>query len=218
MTVGKIISDLKMLIKEVSNDSDYTESFLWSLITKARARVLTNDIKAKQFISAWSTHRFCVEMELHKAHDCECIPVGCDVLRSKYTIPRPLSGRYRDAVQVKTIGNSVVGYSEDYELKSNKYDPVKKNALRWNIHNQHLYLYNTLDHLSIQVEGAWENIIEWNQIQYCSERNPCVDIYSLESGISEYEAEGLLRIAVDLLKVPLTLKDDTSQDTNPEIR
>lgn len=218
MTVGDLISDLKILIEEVSNDSDMPESFLWSLIVKARARIASNDIKAKQFISAWATHRFCIKLELDKAHDCECVDVGCEVLKSIYPIPRPLTGRYRDAVQVKTLGGSLVGYSEDYELKSNKYDPIKKNAIRWNIHNQHLYLYNTTDMDAIQVEGVWENIVDWNNIQYCSEANPCVNIYELETGISQADADGILKLAVELLKVPLSLKDDSSADTNPEIR
>jgi hypothetical protein len=218
MKIGIILSDFRQLIKEVSNDSNLTDSFLWSLVVKARARILTNDIKSKQFISPWATHRFCIKLEKTKAHDCNCVPVGCEVLKSEHPVPRPLVGRYRDAVQVKTLGGTLLGYSEDYELKSNMYDAIKKYTIRWNVHNQHIYLYNTVQMDTIQLEGVWENVLDWHNIQHCTEDNPCQDIYDMESGISQADADGVIRIAFELLNVTMQIKDDSSADTNPEIR
>ena len=67
MKIWELLSTIRLTIKEITDDSKYTDSYLWSLVVQARATVLGNNIKGKSFISSWSSHRFCIELELVKA-------------------------------------------------------------------------------------------------------------------------------------------------------
>jgi len=63
MKIWELLSTIRVTIKEVTDDSKYTDSYLWSLVVQARATVLGNSIKGKSYISSWSSHRFCVDLE-----------------------------------------------------------------------------------------------------------------------------------------------------------
>ena len=166
MKIWELLSTIRVTIKEITDDSKYTDSYLWSLVVQARATVLGNNIKGKSFISSWSSHRFCIELELVKAEDCSCVPDNsCKVLRSKYKIPRPLIGRYRDAMQVKLMDGRLLGMIEQYQLKSDSLDPIKGEALRYSIINQYLYLWRSKTLKCIYFDGIWENILDWKDIQ-----------------------------------------------------
>jgi hypothetical protein len=80
MKIGELISTVRQLIKEVQDDSKYTDSFLWSIISTC----------AKDKSSVHNRTRFCIELERVKHHDCSCVAVGCDVLRTKYKVPTPI--------------------------------------------------------------------------------------------------------------------------------
>jgi len=216
MKIAELLSTIRLTIKEITDDSKYTDSYLWSLVVQARATVLGNNIKGKSFISSWSSHRFCIELELVKAEDCSCIPDNsCKVLRSKYKIPRPLIGRYRDAMQVKLLDGRLLGMIEQYQLKSDSLDPIKGEALRYSIINQYLYLWRSKTLKCIYVDGIWENILDWQDIQ---SQEYCNDIYDIESGIGQSEITGIMQIMATLLQLPLSRKDDDSDDRNSEIR
>jgi len=216
MKISELLSTIRLTIKEITDDSKYTDSYLWSLVVQARATVLGNNIKGKSFISSWSSHRFCIELELVKAEDCSCVPDNsCKVLRSKYKIPRPLIGRYRDAMQVKLMDGRLLGMIEQYQLKSDSLDPIKGEALRYSIINQYLYLWRSKTLKCIYVDGIWENILDWQDIQ---SQDYCNDIYDIESGIGQSEVTGIMQIMATLLQLPLSRKDDDSDDRNSEIR
>jgi hypothetical protein len=216
MKIGELLSTVRVTIKEITDDSRYTNSYLCSIIVQARATILGNSIKGKSYISNWSSHTFCVELELVKAEDCDCVTdTICKVLRSKYKIPRPLIGRYRDAIQIKLLDGRLVGMIEQYQLKSDSLDPIKGQALRYSIINQYLYVWRSKTLKCIYVDGIWENILDWQDIQ---SQEDCNDIYELESGIGHNEVTGIMQIIATLLQLPLTRKDDDSDDRNPEIR
>lgn len=202
MKIGELISTLRQFIKEVQDDSKYTDSFLWSTINSCR----------KDRINQHNKTRFCIELERVKHHDCSCVAVGCDVLRTTSKIPVPVK------MTVYDLGGSTIGLSSDQELKFNVYDPIKSKATRFNTHNQYLYIYGSLDLKYVQLEGIWENIVEWIDIQYCGADVECVDIYNLESGISVLDSKDVYFDCMRLLQIPLSRADDHNPDRNSESR
>jgi len=204
MKIGELISTVRQLIKEVQDDSKYTDSFLWSIISTC----------AKDKSSVHNRTRFCIELERVKHHDCSCVAVGCDVLRTLYKVPTPIK------MTVYSMTGDTIGHSFDQELKFNMYDPIKSKAIRHNLHNQYLYIYNTLDLKYVQLEGTWENVADWIDVQYCGNdaQTSCVEIYDLESGIARTDTKDVYEQVFRLLQIPLSRPDDTNTDRNPERR
>ncbi len=109
----------------------------------------------------------------------------------------------------------LLGIIEQYQLKSDSLDPIKGQALRYSIINQYLYIWRSKTLKCIYVDGIWENILDWQDIQ---SQDYCNDIYDIESGIGQSEVTGIMQIMATLLQLPLSRKDDDSDDRNSEIR
>ena len=120
-----------------------------------------------------------------------------------------------DDTKVKLMDGRLLGMIEQYQLKSDSLDPIKGEALRYSIINQYLYLWRSKTLKCIYVDGIWENILDWQDIQSQEE---CNDIYDIESGIGQSEVTGIMQIMATLLQLPLSRKDDDSDDRNSEIR
>lgn len=217
-TIAQEISLLRNSIKEVDDDSKYRDSYLYSMWSVARADILYRTLGNKIFITPWAYHRFCIELEKVKSHNCDCVAVGCDVLRSRYKVPKPVSGRFNDALEIQDLDGDVIGITTEQALKSDQLDKIKKGKVRATVYNGYIYIWNTLDLKAIQVNGIWEDVSKWDSIQLCTDDIPCFDIYNLDAGISANLRGVVLARTMELLNIPISRKDDDRSDRNPEIR
>lgn len=219
MTISEAIADARKVLEEVSATSDFTDSFIWRMYSTAKARVYRNQEGKRQYISAWAKHRFCIQLEKVKSHDCECVAVGCDVLRTVHKVPKPLTGRMSDVIEVLTLSGKQLGFRTEAEVKSDLLDDVKKKEPSFGVYNQYLYIWNNLNLKAIQLNAPWDNIVDWQEIQYCDDNtSECVDVYSLETGVGLEQHEDILKIIPEILKYSLQIPDDRVSDRNPDIK
>jgi hypothetical protein len=217
MTLREELSTLKNLVKEITDDNTYyQDSFLYSIWKKARARVYKAD--SKKYISKWSWHRFCVELEEATNHNCGCIPQGCTAMVSVNKIPKAISSTKKDYVEATTLDGRTVGFTEEQNVKYDNLDPVKADKLRVSLYNQKLYVWNTNTLKYIQLNGLWEDITEWEDVRACNTDTDCDPIYDLDLGIGEAESEAILRICLELLQIPMSKIDDQNNNRNAEVR
>lgn len=220
-TIRKELSTFRDMLEEVTDDSDFTDSFIYDIWNKARVKVLRNEISKSGLLSPWNTMRFCVDLEVVKSHNCECVTgVGCDVLQTIHTIPNPVADRYVGAIEVKTIYGDRIGYSDEPSVKTDQRDPVKAGRRRWSLYNKKIIIWNDPELIlpSIQINGTWEDILDWDDIQTCPEEESCPDIMDKDLGINENHAYSILQLAIQLVQPKLQIIDDWTQDRNPERR
>lgn len=219
MTYNEHISNLRHAIAEVSDESDYSDSYLYSLWKIGRANFLSQKAKRKDHIPLTNWHTFCVELEVGKSHDCACVPVGCTVLKSKYEIPGVIASRVDEKMSVLTLDGSPIGYMTEAEKRTNRYDDIKKDAYGYMIFNRKLVVWDDNQSLkAVQVRGLWADPLAWQDIQLCTETTPCVNVYDLHSGLTEDDEGLIIQYVIQLLNVQLQRSADASTDTNPEIR
>lgn len=224
MTINEELSTLRGLIKEMTDDSKYTDSFLFSLLKRARGVVLKNN--SKKNISKWNWHRFCVELEEAVNHNCGCIPQGCSAMVSVNKIPRALSTYNKDYIEAMTLGGDTVGFIREQDLDADNLDEVKKNKLRASVYNDYLYVWNTNSLKYIQLNGVWEDITEWEDVKACGTVNDgsntanvnCISTYDLDIGMGAAESHSVMQLVLRDMGFPLARKDDDNANRNPEIR
>lgn len=221
MTYSEVLSTIRQTIKEVDDDSKYTDSYLYSLWKMGRAKFLSQRLKSKNYVDRQNWITVCLELELAKSHDCSCILVGCDVLKTKHPIATSMTGRVTSNIEVLTLDGTLIPHRHAYEIKTDMYDPIKSDKLGYTIVNNKIVIWNTLELKAIQIRQLSNDPLYYQDIQYCSSSTDtpdCVDIYSLETGLPEELEELTLRNTLELLNIPLTRPDDTSSDANPENR
>jgi len=221
MTYSEVLSTHRQSIKEVADDSKYSDSYLYSLWKLGRSKFLGQKAKSKNFINRNNWITICLELELGKSHDCSCIEVGCDVLKTKHEISSSIDSRVSAGLEVLTLDGTFIPHRYSYEIKSDKLDPIKTDKLGYTVVNNKIVVWNTLELKAIQIRQLSNDPLYYQDIQYCSDNNDfpdCVDVYEMETGLSDDIQELILRNTLDLLQLPLTRQDDTSTDSNPEIR
>lgn len=220
MKYAEHISNLRHALKEVSDESDISDSLLYSVFKMGRATFLSQKAKRKDHIARTNWHTFCMELETAKSHDCTCVPVGCQVLKSVYEVPGVISSRVKEYLEVLTLDGSLIPYRTENQKRTDKYDPIKKDRLGYMIYNRKLVIWDdNLALKAVQVRGLFTDPVAWQDIQLCTDTTPCVDVYDLDSGLTEDDEALIIEYAKEkYFNLSLRRPADASQDSNPEIR
>jgi len=159
MTLGESLSTIRGNIKEITDDSKYPDSILYTHWKQHRGQILSEQAKKFNHISAWNTHAFCVKLEKDTYHDCSCIKAGCQVLKTKFKIPNAVIGRNRALLKVTDLDGTLIPFRTATQIKSDKHDPIKCDKRGYDIQNQTIVIWNDLNMPTVRLEGVWADLL-----------------------------------------------------------
>lgn len=212
------------MIKENGRDDNiYTDPFLYSLLNGARSMLLEQTYNKVNHISEWEWQQFPVKLVIDKSHMIGCVPVGCDVLRSEYKLPRPLLTNIKSLINVTTFDYTTIPFGTQKDYEHNKYDDFKSVKPLASIVDDYLVIWNNLTLKMVLVSGIWEDIVQWSSIPQCNEsgnytEQSCFDIKSSPFKISETMKIPIYQLVLEKLNISFKLKEDMTNDSNSEIR
>lgn len=225
-TINQHISALRILIKEQTDDSLYTDQFLYHLLTGATSTLHRRNIEKDRKVSPWNTQSYCISLEVANSHDCSCVPVGCKVLKSKDKIPTPLNSDNGPMMKVYTLDHVEIFRVDEAEQRASMLHPIKKNRLSYSIVNGKIVLWNgNTDHIiprAITVKGLFNDVTEWASIEACDESgnttgNCCYDIDNDNFPLDEDFTFAAYGLVLQQLGLALQKKSDDNNNNNPEI-
>lgn len=227
MVLKEIIQRIQSLYSKgvQSRDSRLSSRHIYNKLLTVRTRLLSEESNKKQKISNWNYQTLsCVELIKVPLHECICIPSnGCEILRSKYKIPKPLTGMNNHIISnVYSIDGSIkyseVSVLEKKYSKGNKYTKFKPD---YYIQNGYLYITQSLRGPKIiSVEGLFEDPVTARLFeQYCEndcdECNNCVSPMDLDFPIDSDRIDIIVEFAVkELIQAFNTLgKEDITSNS-----
>ena len=206
MTIQEGISIIRSLINKTSDDNTYTDELLYELLSKARAEILDKEYNKFEFKSNFDRHSICVPMCVSTSHDCECVPVGCTVLRSRFRIPRSLTQRVRDSMEVYTLGEKRLLPMTKEQADSYKWSAIRCKSIGWEIRNQFLILWNadTVNAFPrvVRVDMVPEDVVDLASIPKCDEQGN----YTGETCVDPYMVDLKMKAAYEMLAYERVLK------------
>lgn len=226
MTIGQHISVIRSLIKKYSDDSMYEDEFLYILLNNANALWLKRKLENNEKINDWNWLSYCVGLEAGLAHDCNCVPVGCGVLKTVYEIPKPLLARNRQLLKVYTLGGKEIYLTTDEQLKASKHDEIKKNELAYTIVNNKIVIWNgdvdTIVPRAIVVKTMSVNPTEWATVSLCDSNGvntgtSCFDIQTSGYPMDEEYTPLVYDTVLKQLGFSLQLTEDRTNNANPQV-
>jgi len=226
MTVKEIISYMRGMIKEHDSSlGSFTDKYLWETFSIAKADVMANfRLRRFNYKNPQNYKGFCMELEKGLSHECNCITYGCEVLVTKYELPKFFSGRNTPSLKLYTLGNKQIDIVTENEVQDVlSYNKIYKDKIVASIINNKIVVWNTLDLKVIRVVGLWEDITKIGPIQYCSDTDSsqpnCIDVYNTDIGVDKDLVFTIVRERVlPLLDPTLKLQEDLTNDSNPEIK
>ena len=195
MKISEIIYRIQSLYSKgvPSDDNRLSNRQVYNKLLTVRARLISQENKKKQRVSRWNYQTIsCLELIEVSGHECPCLPpVGCNILRSKYQLPKPLTGLDKHLIEsVTTVDRSiklieVVPTAVKYQ-GGNKYT---SQAINYYIHNNYLYVTTPTKIRLLTLVGLFEDPIEVEKfVNYCKERN-CVDCNNNQAECIDYLEE-----------------------------
>lgn len=186
MVLKKIIQRVQSLYSKgvQSNDSRLSSRHIYNKILTVRSKLLSEQSDKKQKVSDWNYQTLpCIELINVPAQQCPCIPPsGCEVVRSKHKLPRPLVGISSHLIKEVTSIEGTTRYSESSlsEKRYKKYSKYTSNKPDYFIQDGYLYLtHRTGTPRIVSMVGLFDNPLEAKEYQnYC---NDCIDCEPCQS-------------------------------------
>lgn len=233
MKINEVVQRVQSLYSKgvASDDSRLSSRHIYNKLLTVRARLISQEAKKKQKVSQWNYQVIsCIELIKVPAHECPCLPpIGCEILRSKFKLPKPLSGLSGSLIQsVTTIDRekklNEISINAAKSLSGNKY---AKSSLSFFIEEGYLYVSTPTKIQFIRIVGLFEDPIEVKQFENfcedCKECKECVDYELEEFPINNDMIDPLVEIAVQELVILFgqgaqDLTNDSNDDVGSNIR
>lgn len=218
-TISETISRLRTLIKQHTDDSPYTDEFLYSVLNSGKARLLRQ--RATSFNKLPNPQCFCIELEVATSHDCDCVDIGCTVLKTKYPIPDTIFGRNTELLFLKTLGEIEIPIVDYRELSYMNLDPIKKDMRVATEYNGHYLIWNEDNLKAIIVCANWADIADWADKVLCPDdpdSEGCFDVDTVDFNLPNDLEITLYEFALRELNIPLSIREDMTNDSNENLK
>lgn len=186
MKIGELVQRIQSLYSRgsQSDDSRLTSRHIYNKLVSMRSRLISEESKKKQKVNQWNYQTIpCVELEVAPPHECPCLPpMGCEILKTKYQLPRPLSNYDTHLIQSVTsldgqIIFSEIGWTEKKYKAAQKYTAMKPDYF---IRNNYLYVTHKIGTRLISITGLFEDPLEVDKFaSYCDDCINCADCQSM---------------------------------------
>lgn len=220
MLTGELLQRIQSLYSRgvKSDDSRLSYRHIYNVALSVRSLLISQKANKKQKISSWSYVTLpCVELVKANPQDCPCLPnIGCEMLRSKYKLPKPLLNLDDHLIQsVSTVDGSVIYSETTWEgkkfSKGNKYTGNKPGY--W-IRDEYLYLEQKIGPKVVSVTGLFFDPDARELFTtFCGEEADCTSIFDMEFPIDDDLLEPLVRLVYEeLINMFSSSQPDTQND------
>lgn len=229
MNISTVISLLRNTIKKFTDDSIYEDEFLYNVALLFRNKYTSQRFKKYYNISEELMKDYCTPTEIANSHDCDCVEVGCKVVKTVYSIPSTLTGRYRDMFKVYTLDYKSIPRVTPDEQKSNQLDEITAGEISYSLLNRKVVLWNTnLDKplKGIIISGIWEDETEWDGKTLCdylsdedtTSYDNCFNLEETKFAIDADLLSYVIQESIQHLGISLQLIQDNTNDANDDIK
>ena len=228
-SISSHIDAIRELVRETSDDSVYSNEYLYKLLIDSRATILSQEITKYKYISHDNYQRFCMPMDNARNSDCvNCLPVEIScagiekVWRSRYTIPLVITGRDKPMFKVYNVDFSLsISSSSPMKRNLQKYSKLNPNQITYEMVNNRLYLFND-DWLVVQLWGIFHDPSELSDIKVCNTEgveggencfNPDTDHFPLDPTLNDR----VYQLVLEKLGFSKSIPEDITNDSKSSL-
>lgn len=217
MKIGDIVSLIRTTARQNSDDTTYSSEYLYRLVQAARARLISQS-RSREDISKWDWQTVCIKLTKEKFHNCDCIEIGCDVLKSTIDIPRVVTVDKMPLIEVETFAGETLHYVKPKDQITNRHSDILKNALGYYIQNNKLIVWNTLSLKALMIKGVFSNPIDLANINICNQDGDIYDQCTYDPLYQNFPMDDKnIDVVVDMvlnrlgysLQIPKDIKNDS---------
>lgn len=228
MTLLEIIFAIREKLKAYTDDTRYTDDYLYYLVNLKRNMLLRREYNlAQRSIDEETLSVICLEMEHVDASECpECtISDRCEVFRTIKQLPNFVELHSRNTITRVApigIGSKPISLVSSSRILYVGDEPYEKNIIYAFKHpNRHIYLksqngfYNTLEYIT--VTGLVENPLDLVNYSCDTNGTPCFDSETVKYPVKAWMVDVIISMIVQELANLKQLPEDRLNDGKENI-
>ena len=219
-TVKQSIDYIRNKIRETSDDSEYSDQFIYDTLLMHRNVLLKRELDKKKKEDQYLWTPYGMPLCVGTWHDCDCIPnLGCPIVESKYKVPRYFAGYLR---VTNLTGTERYNDIRPHVGKWRKY--ARTNAMRpyWAMFNEKIHFFNVVQNTwrMILLEFIPEDPLAVSELPVCSPdgtETPCSNPYDVIMNLSAHLFEPLMKMTLESIMPSLKLKEDNTNNADSDV-
>ena len=216
-TIKQAIDLVREMIREVSDDSVFSDSYIYRILLQNRSELLNQIKNQNKKFSPWLYQRFCMKLCPSTFIECNCIPFdfACTVYRTVNPLPEPIGN-----------GNLMLNISELYgdhinqiterqfrTSKNRKYKPKYYYYIGDVNGEKHLFILdnnNVIPSEYIKAEGIFEDPME--VFKYACKDTECFPVTASGFPFILSKEGALIKMTVDTILQSKKSPEDLSNN------
>ena len=141
-TIAAHVDDLRIQLRQTSDDSIYSDKYLYKKLLDARSILLKRELDKHRLVSDFNYLTMCLAVEPGVPVECGCIDLQCKVLVSTQELPKSFQNKYSMLMSVLDGNYNELPKGNSTKSKYFKYYKTLKKKSSWDIVNNKLVIYN----------------------------------------------------------------------------
>ncbi len=218
MTILEHVYAIQNLINKgrKSDDAKFSNELISHFMNVARLVLLKREIDKMKSFNIANFQGFCMPLCKDSWADCCGLPedLNCPILKSKFKIPRALSGRTNIYIKVSYLSGIEIDRTTHRAMRMRQYSLTQSNKPAWFVLNDYLYLsgvpLNRLE--AVWVDGLFEDPTVIADITTCGDGESCYDADQESYPIDGYLIDPMYRLVLEYLGIGFRYPDDNTNN------
>ena len=206
MQIKEIISRIRSLYHKgaATDDTRLSDRLIYAKLKSSRALMVKREIDKKRQVSDWIVQTIkCMELVETHPNECPCLPApGCDILRTKNKIPKPIQSTFGPELEAVSNMDGTIIFSKTDWVKKKYKSGNKFTAGNPDYFIKDDYLFLTVNSLLkyITVSGVFEDPLSIVYLDACAES--CIDPMEQEFPLDEHLTDAIVgAVAQELISM-----------------
>lgn len=217
-----VVDKYREFLRQNSDDSVYTDEFLYSMLLQSRAEIIKNMVDNNKELSPWLYQRFCIKLCPSNFIECDCAgldsTIGCTVWRSEKPIPEFINQNDNLLLNVSELFGNIINQIRERAYRTVKYRKYKVDFyyLIGDLKGEkYLFILSPSSKIPpkyIKAEGVLSDPSEISEF-LCESQGECFDPLGSGFALDISKHNALFKLTTELMAISAKAAEDRTNNT-----
>jgi hypothetical protein len=217
-----VVDKYREFLRQNSDDSVYTDEFLYSMLLQSRAEIIKNMVDNNKELSPWLYQRFCIKLCASNFIECDCAgldsTIGCTVWRSEKPIPEFINQNDNLLLNVSELFGNIINQIRERAYRTVKYRKYKVDFyyLIGDLKGEkYLFILSPSSKIPpkyIKAEGVLSDPSEISEF-LCESQGECFDPLGSGFALDISKHNALFKLTTELMAISAKAAEDRTNNT-----